>query len=93
MTTFLRETDAKLSETQLKLNTGRNLLAEAGESAISAASPKRLSTSTPRYTLVRQTDGKTSEFEVSEFGSVQPGDSIKVELPLLNEFSEEGSTN
>ena len=91
--TLLRETEDKLSETQLKLNTGRTLLAEAGESVTSAAGPKRPSAAYPRYTLVRQIDGKTSEFEVSEAGSVQPGNSIKVELPLLGEFSEEGSSN
>jgi protein involved in polysaccharide export with SLBB domain len=91
--TLLRETEDRLRETQLKLNTGRTLLAEAGEIVTSAEGPKRQSAVYPRYTLVRQIDSKTSTFEVSEAGSVQPGDSIKVELPLLGEFSEEVSSN
>ena len=89
--TLLRDTEEKLSETLLKLNTGRNLLAEAG--ATSSRSPNLLSAASPRYTLVRQIEGKTSEFEISEIGSVQPGDLIKVELPMPSEFSEDGSSN
>ena len=72
VTALLRETDAKLSETRLRLNVARNILTEAGESAFS--SPNSKHSVSPRYTLVRQADGKFSEFEVSEAGSIQPGD-------------------
>lgn len=88
--TLLRDTESKLGETELRLKIARNILYQAGEGIGLAVDAKRASPINPKYTLIRQIDGKTDEFEVSEAGSVMPGDSIKVELPLAQDSAVEG---
>jgi hypothetical protein len=38
--------------------------------------------SQPVYRIVRRIDGQTKEMAVSETAAVEPGDTLKVEIPL-----------
>jgi protein involved in polysaccharide export with SLBB domain len=78
----LRETQAKLDELARKAATSEQLLYEAEVMVPQLVS--RLTRSRriePVYTIVRQSGGGTVEMSASEVTTVEPGDTIKVELP------------
>ena len=79
----LRETQSKLDEIDHKSETAEQLLYEAEVTAPQLTAQRARSRQLPRtYTIVRQRGEKAVELSVSESTAVEPGDTIKVDLPL-----------
>jgi polysaccharide export outer membrane protein/exopolysaccharide production protein ExoF len=81
VTTELRATQAKLDELALKARTTEDLLYEA-EILAPGLDDARDARQQPIYTIVRHTDGQSVTMTATETTAVEPGDAIKVELPL-----------
>lgn len=88
--TQLRTTEAELEQTLGKYETQEKLLYES-EVTIPRllASRRHKSRETePKYSIVRRgEDGKAEEFAATELTLVEPGDTIKVELPLPDDLT------
>jgi len=79
----LRETQTKLDEIDRKADTAVQLIYEAEVIApLSIAEQSRARRSRPIFSIARWTGGKLVEIAADETTPVQPGDTIKVELPL-----------
>ena len=79
----LRETQAKLEELERKSDTSEQLLYEAEVIAPQfLARLERTRKVQPIYTIVRRLGTRTSELAASETTPVEPGDTIKVEVPV-----------
>ncbi|MBN9551012.1 MAG: sugar ABC transporter substrate-binding protein, partial [Alphaproteobacteria bacterium] len=79
LTANRQQAEADLNEATLKAGMQKGLIAQASDPATAASitgdqEPALL------YSLVRVTDGKTSEVEAKEDTPVLPGDVIKVKL-------------
>jgi exopolysaccharide production protein ExoF len=79
LTANRQQTEADLNEATLKAGMQKGLIAQASDPA-TAASITGDQEPTLLYSLVRVTDGKTSEVEAKEDTPVLPGDVIKVKL-------------
>lgn len=81
-----RETQARIEQIEQKTNTGRKLLYEAEVIAPRLLADhirgRRLQ---PIYIISRQVDGRMVEIQASETTLVEPGDTVKVDLPLPTE--------
>jgi polysaccharide export outer membrane protein/exopolysaccharide production protein ExoF len=83
VTVALRETQAQLDETGRKADTAMQLLHES-----EIAAPRLLAFRTgaaraePTYTILRLIEGQTTEVKAGESTPVEPGDTVKVEIPL-----------
>ena len=85
VTTELRETQAKLDELDRKSETDEQLLYESEVTAPQLIAQRDRSRRVqPVYTIMGQRGGKAVELYASESTAVEPGDTIKVELPLSN---------
>ncbi len=98
ITTELRETQAKLDELDRKSETAEQLLYEAEVTAPQLIAQRDRSRRVqPVYAIIRQSGGKAVELSASESTAVEPGDTIKVEVPLSNTApiadASEGLTN
>ncbi|MBS7542949.1 polysaccharide biosynthesis/export family protein [Ancylobacter oerskovii] len=86
LTAELRTTQAKLDDTLQKMKTAQQLLYEAGVSAphryIERSRALRVE---PSYVIVRTSDGEIAEIDATETTPVEPGDTLKVSLPLPEE--------
>lgn len=86
LTAELRTTQAKLDDTLQKIRTSRQLLHEAGISAphryIERSRSLRLE---PSFVIVRTNGTELSEMDATETTSIEPGDTLKVSLPLPEE--------
>lgn len=81
----LRETQAKLEELGRKAETADQLLYEAEVTAPQLLAQRaRTRRVQPVYTIVRQREGNALELSASESTAVEPGDTIKVEMPFSN---------
>lgn len=79
----LRETQAKLEELDRKSETSVELLDESEVTATQLlARHARSGKMQPVYTIVRQKGEKALELDASESTAVEPGDTVKVEVPL-----------
>jgi polysaccharide export outer membrane protein/exopolysaccharide production protein ExoF len=79
----LRETQAKLEELDRKTVTADQLLYEAEVTAPQLLAQRARSRRVqPVYTIVRQREGNALELSASESTAVEPGDTIKVEMPF-----------
>jgi polysaccharide export outer membrane protein/exopolysaccharide production protein ExoF len=85
VTTELRETQAKLEELDRKNETAEQLLYEAEVTAPQLIARRARSARVqPVYTIMRQRGGNAVELSASDLTAVEPGDTIKVEVPLFN---------
>ncbi|GAB4072709.1 polysaccharide biosynthesis/export family protein [Ancylobacter sonchi] len=86
LTAELRTTQAKLDDTLQKIKTAQQLLYEAGVSAphryIERSRSLRLE---PSYVIVRGSGAELSEMDATETTPIEPGDTLKVGLPLPEE--------
>jgi len=81
----LRETQAKLEELGRRTATADQLLYEAEVTAPQLLAQRARSRRVqPVYTIVRQKEGNALELSASESTAVEPGDTIKVEVPFPN---------
>lgn len=79
----LRETQAKLEELDSKSETAEQLLYEAEVTAPQLLAQRARSRRTqPVYTILRQKGESAMELNASDSTAVEPGDTIKVELPF-----------
>jgi len=83
--TELRETQVRLEELDRKSETAEQLLYEAEVTAPQLIVQRaRARTVQPIYTIMRQRGEDAVELTASESTAVEPGDTIKVEIPLYN---------
>jgi polysaccharide export outer membrane protein/exopolysaccharide production protein ExoF len=83
VTAELRETQAKLEELDRKSETAEQLLYEAEVTAPQLLAQRaRSRRMQPVYTILRQKGENTIELNAFESTAVEPGDTIKVEMPL-----------
>ena len=79
----LLKSQARLDELSQKISTSQRLLFEteviAPRYVKLGGSPKRTQ---PIYTIIRQISGQNIEVAATEATAIQPGDTLKVELPL-----------
>lgn len=79
----LRETQMQLNEAVRKADTAMQLLYETEVTAPALlASRERSERARPVYKIVRTTSSGTEELTVEESTPIQPGDTVKVEIPL-----------
>ena len=85
----LRDTQVKLDEVASKSETTLKLLFETKVTAPGLVTGRlRKGAMAPTYVVVRPGDDQTGERTISENAIVQPGDTVKVKLPDLNELLE-----
>ncbi|ESY33432.1 sugar ABC transporter substrate-binding protein [Mesorhizobium sp. LNJC391B00] len=75
-----QQVEADLNEAALRVNMQQGLMAQASDPATTAAITNNNEEPALIYSLVRVTDGKTSEIDAKEDTPVLPGDVIKVKL-------------
>jgi hypothetical protein len=81
----LRETQAKLEELDRKNDTTEQLLYEAEVTAPQLLAQRARSRRVqPIYTIVAPDRGERRRTKATASTSVEPGDTIKVEMPLSN---------
>ncbi|WP_245429988.1 polysaccharide biosynthesis/export family protein [Mesorhizobium sp. WSM3859] len=79
----LRETQQQLNEVTSKSNTAVQLLHETQVTAPALlALRQNAAKAKPIFTIVRPKDGSTEELPAQETTLVEPGDTVKVEIPL-----------
>jgi polysaccharide export outer membrane protein/exopolysaccharide production protein ExoF len=84
----LRETQAKLEELDHRTETADQLLYEAEVTAPQLLAERARSRRVqPVYTIVRQREGNALELSASESTTVEPGDTVKVEMPYSDTSS------
>jgi protein involved in polysaccharide export with SLBB domain len=85
VTNELRETQAKLEELDRRSQTAGQLLHEAEVTAPQLMAQRARSRQLqPTYMIVRHKGEYAVELSASESTAVEPGDTIKVELPVIN---------
>jgi protein involved in polysaccharide export with SLBB domain len=85
VTIELRETQTKLEELDRKADTTEQLLYEAEVTAPQLLAQRARSRRVkPVFTIVRQRGENALELSASESTTVEPGDTIKVEVPLFS---------
>jgi protein involved in polysaccharide export with SLBB domain len=78
----LRQSQAKLNELSQKIETAQRLLYETAVTAPRFLAVRgRLKEAQPAYAVVRTSSGRAIELEANEMTQIEPGDTIKVELP------------
>lgn len=78
----LRQSQAKLNELNERIETAQRLLYETEVTAPRfLAVRSRLKEAQPIYTVVRVSLGRATELEANEATQIEPGDTIKIELP------------
>jgi len=78
----LQNTERELDTIALKLGTSRDLMAEAMMQSAEAATRAKERVASVTYSIVREKDGRTSEFPADENTKVLPGDVVKVAAGL-----------
>lgn len=86
---LLRTTEAELEQTLGQYDTQEKLLYESEITVPRLLSARRSKSkkTEPKYSIVRNIDGRSREISATELTPVQPGDTIKVELPLPDDLS------
>jgi exopolysaccharide production protein ExoF len=78
-----QQTEADLQAVELKMQMYRDLMAEAAQNDPEVAGALQAAAApTVSYSIMRETDGKTSEIQAEESTPVLPGDVVKVDLTL-----------
>jgi polysaccharide export outer membrane protein/exopolysaccharide production protein ExoF len=79
----LRQSQTKLNELNERIETAQRLLYETEVTAPrSLAVRTRLKEAQPVYSVVRVSSGRAIELDANEATLIEPGDTIKIELPL-----------
>jgi polysaccharide export outer membrane protein/exopolysaccharide production protein ExoF len=79
----LRQSQARLNELNEKIETSQRLLYDTEVTAPRLLAVRsRLKEAQPVYSVVRVSSGRAVELEASETTQLEPGDTIKIELPL-----------
>jgi polysaccharide export outer membrane protein/exopolysaccharide production protein ExoF len=79
----LRQSQARLNELGEKIETAQRLLYETEVSAPRLLAVRsRLKETQPAYTVVRVISGRAVELEANDATQIEPGDTIKIELPV-----------
>jgi protein involved in polysaccharide export with SLBB domain len=79
----LRQSQARLNELGEKIETAQRLLYDTEVSAPRLLAVRnRIKDSAPNYTVVRVISGRPVELEANDATQIEPGDTIKIELPL-----------
>jgi polysaccharide export outer membrane protein len=85
ITSELQQVQAKIEQIELRFETAQKLLYESEILApLSHAHRIRNDAAKPNFKIVRGRNGSFAEFLASETTVVEPGDTIKVELPEIN---------
>ena len=83
VTAALRETEAVLQNAISRYETAKNLLAETRAiEPYMLVNRKRSTELQPVFSIVSQSNGKSKEVMASEASAVQPGDTVRVVLPV-----------
>ncbi|TIP81958.1 MAG: hypothetical protein E5X58_39525 [Mesorhizobium sp.] len=84
VTIDLRQTQAELDAIESKTETARRLLYESAVSAPALLARRAdAELAAPIYTIFRlSADGATVQIQANETSAIEPGDTIKVEIPL-----------
>lgn len=78
----LRQSQARLNELSERIETAQRLLYETEVTAPRFLAVRgRLKEAQPVYAVVRVSSGRTIELEANETTQIEPGDTIKIELP------------
>jgi protein involved in polysaccharide export with SLBB domain len=94
VTTGLRETQTKLEQSMVKMATADRLLHDSQVTYPRLlASRRQDSKSQPLYRIVRRIDGAGKETPVPDSARIEPGDTLKVEIPLPDGFAEPAPPN
>ena len=92
--TELRDTQVKLDELATRIETRRRLLYEAQISAPQVVAGRlRQEKLQPSYTIVHRTQAGVAETSATESSEVDPGDTVKVILPLPDPMIENADTS
>jgi polysaccharide export outer membrane protein/exopolysaccharide production protein ExoF len=85
----LRATEAELNDTQVKVKTSTTLLydSEVVFPRLVTSRQREASKDEPKYFVVRVKDGKAETIEAAEQTELQPGDTVKVELPIPDDLT------
>jgi protein involved in polysaccharide export with SLBB domain len=79
----LRQSQARLNELGERIETAQRLLYDTEVSAPRLLAVRnRIKESAPNYTVVRVISGRPVELEANDATQIEPGDTIKIELPL-----------
>jgi protein involved in polysaccharide export with SLBB domain len=84
----LRETQTRLEQSIVKMETAERLLRDSSITYPSLLAGRRGGKSQPVYRVVRRTDGQIKETSVAETAPLEPGDTLKVEIPLPEGFDQ-----
>lgn len=89
LATLLRTTEAELNDTQVKVKTTTTLLydSEVVFPRLVTSRQREATKDEPKYFVVRVTDGRTESIEAAEQTELQPGDTVKVELPIPDDLT------
>ena len=82
ITTDLRQTESKLDEMSRRLATAESLFYDSETVAMRTIGLENESPARPTYKLVRRKLGQSVELPADEATLIQPGDTLKIELPL-----------
>jgi len=86
---LLRATEAELEDTLVKYKTEEKLLydSEIVYPRLMTSRRQDSARNEPKYSIVRVTEGTSQEIAAEETTDVLPGDTIKIELPMLDDLS------
>jgi protein involved in polysaccharide export with SLBB domain len=89
VTAGLRETQTKLEQSVVKMATAERLLYDSQVTYPRLLASRRQDSKTqPIYRIVRRIDGQAREMPVQDSAHVEPGDTLKVEIPLPDNFGQ-----
>ena len=89
VTTGLRETQTKLEQSVVKMATAERLLYDSQVTYPRLLASRRQDSKTqPVYRIVRRIDGQAREMPVQDSTHVEAGDTLKVEIPLPDNFGQ-----
>jgi len=86
---LLRATEAELEDTLVRYKTEEKLLYDSEIVFPRLVTSRRQDSAKnePKYSIVRVIDGASQEIAAGETTDVMPGDTIKIELPMLDDLS------
>jgi polysaccharide export outer membrane protein/exopolysaccharide production protein ExoF len=86
---LLRATEAELEDTLVKYKTEEKLLydSEIVYPRLMTSRRQDSARNEPKYSIVRVIDGASQQIAAEETTDVMPGDTIKIELPMLDDLS------
>lgn len=91
VTLELRQTQSKIEEVKQKADTAEKLLHEAQTTTARLMSQRGPNGApVPIYTIIRPAGGETRSIAATETSPILPGDTVKVEFPLEEEFTTGG---